>query len=721
MLFLKSGLYSRLQGLILLFILNTSLWSGPGSTIKGVVLNEKGEKLSFANIFLKGKFDGCISDENGFFQFITKEKGENILVCSFIGYQTYEQWLLLEANKSFELTIQLKAAPLQGERVTVTASAFTSGTEDGVTLSSLEVMTTPGAAADVFWAMKTFPSVPPVDEGAGLFIRGGDVSETAIYLDGALLNHPYRYESPTGGFFGTISPFLLKGTFFSSGGFSAQYGNALSGVLDMASQGIPTQKLLTLGLGLAANSIKVELPLMNYKAGISFSGNKSETETMFKFNGNSKNFSHFPSAYDINFNAIWRYHSNGYVKFFIFRESDEVGVQVEDPIYEIYYRGKTTTNLYNLRLHQAINKQLIISGNIAYSTFKRTMGISNRRLNLDDNLWQLNFTTEYEMLSSLKLKGGINYLIPRALFTGERPFDEEDFAPDASLYEIKTDYRSSRQAVFLESEFVTPWAMVVSPGLRLEKESVSRRTLLAPRLNIVFPLTPALSLTAAYGIYHQFPEIQYYDSIIGNPDLSAMKSIHSIAGVHYQHETTVYRCEIFYKDYQQLLKNIPTINYRNEGYGYAYGFDIFVKRNFQKLSGWISYSYLVARRKWFEYTQLTSPDFDITHNLSVVAKYGFSPRFNLGLLYRFATGKPYTAASGEYNKCRVPDYHKLDVNFSYLHYFVKGKPSVLYFSISNVLNRNNIFDYRYSEDYTQRQAVTSSMNRTIYFGISLSF
>ncbi len=719
--FLKSGLHRSFNLLILLIFFNVSLWSAPGPTIKGIVLNEKGEKLSFANIFLKGKFDGGMSDENGFFQFVTKETGENILVCSFIGYRTYEQKLLLESGKSFELTIQLKIAPVQGERVTVTASAFTSGTEEGVTLSNLDVITTPGAAADVFWAMKTFPSVQQVDEGAGLFVRGGDVSETAIYLDGALLNHPYRYESPTGGYFGTISPFLLKGTFFSSGGFSARYGNALSGVLDMESQDIPSQKSLTLGLGLAANSIKIEYPLLNQKVGLSFSGNKSETETMFRFNGNSKNFSHFPSAYDVNLNAVWRYTSNGYLKFFIFQENDKVGVQVEDPLYEIYYRGETTTGLYNLKFNQAINKQIIISGNIAYSTFSRVMDLSNMNLRLDDNLWQFNFLTEYEMLSNLKFKGGVNYLITSALFSGQRPFDEENFAPDALLYDIKTDYQSNHQAIFLESEIVTPWAMVISPGLRLEKKSISQNTLLAPRVNLAFPLTPAFSFTAAYGIYHQFPDIQYYDTVIGNPGLAAMRSIHSIVGVHYQQETTVYRGEIFYKDYQNLLQTVPNVNYRNEGYGYAYGFDAFVKRNFNKLSGWISYSYLLSRRKWFEYAQLTAPDFDITHNLSIVAKYDLSPKFNLGLLYRYATGKPYTAAAGQYNQCRVPDYQKLDVTFSYLHYFSKGKPSVFYFSIANILNRKNIFDYRYSPDYTKRQAVTSSMNRTIYFGISLSF
>lgn len=461
--------------------------------------------------------------------------------------------------------------------------------------------------------------------------------------------------------------------------------------------------------------------MINQKAGISFSGNKSETETMFKFNGNSKNFTHFPSAYDLNFNAVWRYTSNGYLKFFIFRETDKVGVQVDDPEYEVFYQGATTTNLYNLRFNQAVNKQLIITGNIAVSSFNRIMDISTMCLKIDDELWQLNFMTEYEIIANLKLRSGVNYFLTRALFTGKRPFDDENYAPDALLYEIKTDYHSNRQAAFMESEIVTPWTIVITPGMRVEKESISDDLALEPRLNFTFPFTSHLNLTAAYGIYHQFPEIQYYDSSIGNPNLSVMKAIHIITGIHYQQENTIYRGEVFYKDYQNLLLKVPEVNYLNNGYGFAYGYDIFVKKSFQKLSGWISYSYLLARRKWLEYIKLTSPDFDITHNLSIVAKYDFSPKINLGLLYHYATGKPYTAAPAQYNQSRVPDYQKLDLSFSYLHYFSKGKPSVLYLSIANVLNRNNIFDYRYSADYTQRQAVTSSMKRTLYFGISLSF
>ncbi|MDW7679620.1 MAG: carboxypeptidase-like regulatory domain-containing protein, partial [bacterium] len=201
------------------------------STIKGIVLDELNRPLPIANIFLKGRMEGGMSDNQGNFSFKTNALGKVTLICSYIGYRSFEKELELKAGSIIEVKIKMTPTEIKGKSVMVMASAFKAADEEGVTLTALDVVRTPGAAADLFWAIKTFPGLQQVEEGAGLFVRGGDVSETVVLLDGAVINHPYKYESPTGGFFGTFSPFLLKGTFFSSGGFSAQFGNALSGAL----------------------------------------------------------------------------------------------------------------------------------------------------------------------------------------------------------------------------------------------------------------------------------------------------------------------------------------------------------------------------------------------------------------------------------------------------------------------------------------------------------
>jgi hypothetical protein len=69
---------------------------------------------------------------------------------------------------------------------------------------------TPGAQGDLMRALETMPGVSRIDEGAGLFVRGGDVSEVLVLLDGVVVSHPYRYETPTGGFRGAVDPFLTR-------------------------------------------------------------------------------------------------------------------------------------------------------------------------------------------------------------------------------------------------------------------------------------------------------------------------------------------------------------------------------------------------------------------------------------------------------------------------------------------------------------------------------
>src|SRR5262249_58590324 len=83
------------------------------------------------------------------------------------------------------------------------------------------------------------------------YVRGGDTSEVLVLLDDVVVFHPYRSETPGGGLFGSVEPFLLEGVSFATGGFSAKYGNALSAVLDMHGLKRPDVAQTTVTLALA--------------------------------------------------------------------------------------------------------------------------------------------------------------------------------------------------------------------------------------------------------------------------------------------------------------------------------------------------------------------------------------------------------------------------------------------------------------------------------------
>lgn len=708
--------------LLIFFLLIRSLQAKSGSfiVVKGMVTDSEGVPLPFANIYIKGRIEGAMSDEQGRFSFQTRAVGTFTLVCSYVGYQTFEKSITLKYGETIDLNIILQQRYIKTRPISVLASAFTAAGEEGVTLTAMDVVRTPGAAADLFWAIKTFPGVQQVEEGAGLFVRGGDVSETLVLLDGAIINHPYKYESPTGGFFGTFSPFLLKGTFFSSGGYSAQYGNGLSGVLCMESHDLPSRRQMGIGIGLAVESVYLTVPIIDDRFGFSLSGNHSNTKMMFELNKNRKNFSQYPLSFDVNINTVYQLNAQSKLKFFLFHEHDKVGVEIDDPDYATHFYGNSSNQLYNLKFSSLLQKKFLLQANVAFNHFKRSMRVGVMDIDIEDRLYQARITGEGELLSGYTIRAGLAFFRNHTLICGTVPQEELDLSSDAPIDFVETKYLSNRAAQFFELEAFTPLGLKIIPGLRGEYESISKKYCVDTRISLVYPLTVHSSITAAFGNFHQYPEPRYYDSYTGNPELVAMKAAHTILGYAYKKENKIFRVEGYYKDYKNLLLEDKDVNYMNFGRGYSTGVDVFVKNSYGPVSGWISYSWLKARRKWMDLPILASPYFDITNNLTVVFNAALLKNFSMGVSFRYATGKPYTPAPEKYHEARVPDYRKLDVNFSYLHSFFESNMTVFYIAASNVLGRINIFDYRYSSDYKRRDAVESSFGRSVYFGISFN-
>lgn len=705
-----------------ILIIVTSLLAGNKPIkISGMVTDQNESPLPYANIYLDGSIEGATSDNNGYFEFNVNSQGEFTLVCNYIGYMEFRKRITLKLGQNLSQKIILYENPIKGKLINVTASAFTSGDDEGVTLTPLEIVSTPGAAADIFWAIKTYPGVQQVDEGAGLFVRGGDVSETAVIIDGAYLKHPYRYESPNGGYFGTIPPFLLKGTYFSTGGFSVVYGNALSGALVMESFDIPVNNSYTLGAGLAAVSGAANLSLIPNKLGFSFSGNFSDTESMFELNGNRRHFSHYPKAYDLNLNTMYRYSKKGSIKLFAFHEVDEIGIEVKNPTYGGLYEGDAVNTLFNLQWKQLINTKIYLTGNAAFSLFKNKQQLVVLNLDTDENLYQARFAMDYKFNECIKLITGFEVFENHVNLQGKVPHEENDFDLNAPYYSLDLDYFSTRMAGYVETQWTPLTKFVITPGIHTEYESNSEIQIIDPRISATYGISENWNLSMAIGQYHQYPESYFYDKYAGNPNLVSMNAWHYVTGIMYQKENTIYRLETYYKDYNHLLLKDSEENFTNKGYGYAYGLDLFAKRSYKKFNGWISYSYLDAERKWMNSPRLSPTDFDITHNLNSILEINVSDHWKCGFAYRYATGKPYSSAENLYNNSRVPSYQKLEMNLTYLYRFFEGNLSIFYLGISNLLGRDNIFDYYYSPDYSQRETIKSTMLRTIYFGLSFNF
>ncbi|MBN1996478.1 TonB-dependent receptor [candidate division KSB1 bacterium] len=712
---------NKKQILIVVFsIYGFGLFAGEAVLVTGRVTDPKGRPLEYVNVYFPDDLSGDVTDGEGNFQIKTRDTGRRTLMVTCIGYENSNLSVNIgRENPDLHITLQQKTIEMQP--VSVQASSFSIAEDEGVTLNALDVVTTAGAAADVMRAVQTFSGVNTMDDGAGIFVRGGDVHETKVLLDNGHLKHPYKYESPTGGYFGTFSPFLLSGTFFSSGGFSAQYGNALSGVLAMESLDMPAKRELSLGIGLAALSAGGSFGLIDDRLGIHFSGNKSQTRQLFKLNGGLHEFSRPPVSDDINLSVIYRYHRNGTIKAFAFLSVEQIGVEAITPNFRDYYYGNEKNRFYFLKWRHMLTSSVLLTGTVSDNQFRNNQSLSALELKTDDRLHNSRLDADITVNSQISLKTGLEHQRLKTDYHGTVPFDPNDIQGIGKMLHFDDATNADISGAYAEAEVQLGKGFAVNYGQRIGYRHQSGAWTHDPRLSVVYGFQTDHALRLATGRYHQFPETFYYDSDNGNPDLRPMQAFHYIAGWEWKPPAMMMRIEGYVKTYNDLLLQEYSGGYSNGGHGYARGVDVFVKRNMGFISGWSSYSFLQSKRKEFLYHQPVPTDYDITHHFKIAAKFNISPVFNLSTSYRFASGRPFHSGFGRWNTQRGPAYEKLDISASYLLSFFTDNLTIFYISVSNVLGNENITAYTYSPDYNEVYKRTSVYKRSVYFGLTFNF
>ncbi len=234
--------------LILAFGFITSI-SNAQTVITGVVKDAKNNLLHGASITLKDTYDGATTDSTGKFLFKTTEKGKQTLIATNLGYKSFEQVLTLD-NTPVHVGIILKEEITELKAVVLTAGTFEASDRKraAAVLDPIDIVTTASANGDITGALKTLPGAQQVGETEGLFVRGGTAAETKYFIDGTLVNKFFYSSSPNIASFGRFSPFIFKGTVFSTGGYSALYGQALSSAVILESIDLPERSSASLVL-----------------------------------------------------------------------------------------------------------------------------------------------------------------------------------------------------------------------------------------------------------------------------------------------------------------------------------------------------------------------------------------------------------------------------------------------------------------------------------------
>ena len=222
--------------------------------VSGRVSDDKGKPVAGANVFIDQTYDGATTAPDGTFSFETSESGSRILVISALTFDTQQIAVNLPVENPLSIILVRSANAI--DEIVVSAGMMETGDKARVSvLKPLDIVSTAGSAGDIIAALQTLPGTSAVGEDGRLFVRGGEADETQTFVDGIRVSQPYGPSTNNIPTRGRFSPFLFSGMAFSTGGYSAEYGQALSSVLLLNTIDEPTQEqtdiaLMTLGLGI---------------------------------------------------------------------------------------------------------------------------------------------------------------------------------------------------------------------------------------------------------------------------------------------------------------------------------------------------------------------------------------------------------------------------------------------------------------------------------------
>ncbi|MBC2845800.1 TonB-dependent receptor [Winogradskyella flava] len=661
------------------------------TTISGKVFDNKNQPIVGANVYLDGTYDGATTNEAGEFLFTTEEEGTQTLIISFLSYET--KTIVEDVSKLANLLVKLREDVESLDAVVLSAGTFEANSNSKVSvLKPLDVVTTASALGDFVGALQTLPGTSNNVEDGRLFIRGGGAEETQIFIDGIRVFTPYSPTPNNVPTRGRYSPFLFDGITLSTGGYSAEYGQALSGVVLLNSIDEPDQEktdigLMTVGASLG-NTQKWE------KSSLSFSTSYINLGPYFEiFNNRNEWEKPFQAAQG---ETVFRQRlNNGMLKFYAAFDVTALDVTQDDINFEDGVDFKLNNNNFylNASYKGIFGNGWTINTGLSYTYAKNEIGIITSDIEDSENSAHIKLKLKKRFNSRFKLSFGVEQFLT--------DFDE-NFKDNG--IDITYGFKNNITAGFAEADLIFSKDLALKVGLRADHSSIFNQTDIAPRAALAYKTSENGQVSLAYGNFFQNPSSAILKF---EQDLRAEQTSQYILNYQYSKNGRILIAEAYRKDYDNLVKfdsnftnfnNVPTFNnsFNSNGDGYALGVDLFWRDNtsFKNLDYWVSYSYLDTERNFRNFETSAQPNFATNHNFSLVGKYWVeSLKSQIGFDYTFSSGRPYNNPnSNDFLAERTKPFNSISLNWAYLI----DQQKILYLSVNNVLGFNNINGYQYA-------------------------
>ncbi|MEQ9307819.1 MAG: TonB-dependent receptor [Balneolaceae bacterium] len=215
--------------LLAVFISTTSIFAGTKGKISGKVIDESGEPLIGVQVFIENTTKGVLTDIDGNYTILNLDPGKYTVVFSYIGFATTKvQEVQVIVDKTTEVNTTLVEEIIEGQEVIVTA--------ERPIVEKDRTTTTAYVSSEQLEELPIVSLNEAVNQQAGVVdghFRGGRQGEVSYLVNGVPINNAFDNNASF-----EVEQNMVSSLEVISGVFNAEYGQALSGVVNIVTKGV---------------------------------------------------------------------------------------------------------------------------------------------------------------------------------------------------------------------------------------------------------------------------------------------------------------------------------------------------------------------------------------------------------------------------------------------------------------------------------------------------
>ena len=659
----------------------------------------------------------------------------------------------LEPGRVTDVLVELEPAQLALDEIVVTPSFITLLREEPVTglhLDREDIFALPHLGDDIFRAMTLLPGVSGEEVSAQFHVRGGRTDEVLMLLDRVELYEPFHLKD-FGSMLSIITPRALSEVNLITGGFPAEYGDRMSGVLEMTT--VQADRLETrLELGLLTAEVGNAGTFDEGRGDWFTSLRRGQADLALEFLGQQLK----PRYWDAFAKASYQVRARHRLGLNALYSDDrldtfhlDVGDTEED--YDTSYG-----NSYLWLTHQAIaGERLFVDTVASFGRVGRDRQAIEKDLELDfegagftlvdkrrlyatglkqDWNWQASDRHYVKWgFDARRLTSDYDYFNLRAL---DDPLADVRFEPRTGTTDFRRRLEGEQYSAYLSDRLRPTDDLTVELGLRYDEHTITRDANVSPRLNLVWATGPRSTLRLAWGYFYQSQrpyELQVEDGV--TELTSAERTEQRVAGFERTFTTPrgsdlLLRIEGYhrrvtnprsrYENLYQPAEIFPEIEPDRVLFApseaEAYGLEVFVRGTAgPRVEWWGSYTW--SRTEDLIDGRWVPRRIDQPHAVSFDVNFRAGKHWNVNLAWRYHTGWPTTALGGVTQEDdegelevvpvigplhgeRLPPYHRLDLRASRewrTHRGVLG----FFVEVQNLYDRRNVAGFDPDFDFDE--------------------